>query len=375
MGTAKTLSITEEDSRVYNLPVTDVAQAYMDLVKVFGNGNVVLIGGRAVNAQCGFETRKTNDVDFLVDGNLTAETIARLQLFGWSSSKAHEGCDRGHFERQFSSGNDDTIVIKIDINTVDGEDSLPGLADKKGVVSNSDKITLVEGEFFEGVIRVAKPSMLVALKLNAIKNLESDMCAKNVVEVAKHTEDIYWLISKKYGSLDMFIGKEIGALDGALLYRMDEQELMGRLRQSYELGKSNSENYLRVREMHSTVINSVNEKLRIDSLVHAKINDNGEWLASRVDEQLNGGPLAQLIRRESSSRDSPKIYPEHLLKEFSKVYNIFINELGGTENPESISLFAKEVSHWSNLPKRELQNNLAEIIRMGGNRQRAHQLA
>ncbi|MGC8538149.1 MAG: nucleotidyl transferase AbiEii/AbiGii toxin family protein [Candidatus Micrarchaeia archaeon] len=366
---ATKMLISFDEKKDYNLPVTAVVQAYADLEKVFGNGNVVLIGGRAVNAQCGFETRKTNDVDFLVDGSLDSQNISRLNLLGWKSSNAHNGCDRGHFERLFSSGNNKDITIKIDINTVKGEGSLPGFADKGRIISDSDRITLVEGEFLGGTIRVASPPLLISLKLNAIKDLESDKSEKSVVEVAKHMEDIYWLIEKKYGSMSSLMSKDISVLSMALRDQMDEKELIERLMNAHALGRENAQNYAKKEEIHSIIINAVKEKSKADLLNEAKESDTDQWLADRIDAQLSMGSMARLIRRkDSAEKDYAKVYPKWLLDEFDKVYSIFINDLGGQDNKESISIFAKEVNHWSNIPKKELEKDLAEIIHISASR-------
>ena len=364
----KTLRLLD-DKKDYNLPVTAVVQGYTDLEKVFGKGNVVLIGGRAVNAQCGFETRKTNDVDFLVAGGLDDRNINRLYLLGWKSSNAHNGCDRGHFERQFSSGDNKDIVIKIDINTTGGEGSLPGFADKGRIITDSDMITLVESEFLNGTIKVVSPPLLISLKLNAIKDIESDKSAKSVVEVAKHTEDIYWLIEKKYGSISSLISKDWGVLAAALRNQMGEKELLERLMNAHAMGMENARNYARKEEVHSAIINAVKEKMKADSLSEAKQSDTDQWLADRIDAQLSMDPMARLIRRKSAIENSHiDRYPEGLLDEFDKVYSLFINDLGGEENQESISIFAKEVNHWSGIPKKQLEHDLAEIIHIGASR-------
>ena len=365
----KTLKLPD-DKKDYNLPVTAVVQAYADLEKVFGKGNVVLIGGRAVNAQCGFETRKTNDVDFLVAGSLDDQNINRLYLLGWKSSNAHNGCDRGHFERQFSSGDNKDISIKIDINTVGGESSLPGFADKGRIIRDSDMITLVESEFLSGTIKVASPPLLISLKLNAIKDLEPDKSAKSVVEVAKHMEDIYWLIEKKYGSISSLIIRDWNVLAAELRDQMGEKELLERLTNAHAIGMENAQNYARKEKVHSAIINAVKEKMKADSLSEAKQSDTDQWLADRIDAQLSMGPMAGLIRRKSTIENSNIYkYPEWLLDEFDKVYSLFINDLGGEENQASISLFAKEVNHWSGIPKKRLEDDLAEIIHLGASRQ------
>ncbi|MCL5442225.1 MAG: nucleotidyl transferase AbiEii/AbiGii toxin family protein [Candidatus Marsarchaeota archaeon] len=365
----KTLKLPD-DKKDYNLPVTAVVQAYADLEKVFGKGNVVLIGGRAVNAQCGFETRKTNDVDFLVAGSLDDQNINRLYLLGWKSSNAHNGCDRGHFERQFSSGDNKDIAIKIDINTVGGESSLPGFADKGRIIRDSDMITLVESEFLSGTIKVASPPLLISLKLNAIKDLEPDKSAKSVVEVAKHMEDIYWLIEKKYGSISSLIIRDWNVLAAELRDQMGEKELLERLTNAHAIGMENAQNYARKEKVHSAIINAVKEKMKADSLSEAKQSDTDQWLADRIDAQLSMGPMAGLIRRKSTIENSNIYkYPEWLLDEFDKVYSLFINDLGGEENQASISLFAKEVNHWSGIPKKRLEDDLAEIIHLGASRQ------
>ena len=61
----------------YNITASTLIQIYKDLEGVFGEGNVVIIGGRAVNILCSKDHRYTNDLDIVAATNLSFGEINR----------------------------------------------------------------------------------------------------------------------------------------------------------------------------------------------------------------------------------------------------------------------------------------------------------
>ena len=61
--------------RGYNIKDTTLVQIYRSLEEVFGEGNVVIIGGRAVNIYCSKNKRNTEDIDIVVKTDLSSEEL------------------------------------------------------------------------------------------------------------------------------------------------------------------------------------------------------------------------------------------------------------------------------------------------------------
>lgn len=73
MGMART-----HTSEVVDIPLSTLHRISTNLECVYGQGNVVMIGGRAINLQCSNNARPTHDVDLVVPRKLSEFDMASL---------------------------------------------------------------------------------------------------------------------------------------------------------------------------------------------------------------------------------------------------------------------------------------------------------
>ncbi len=325
----------------YNLSAPLVAQVYAELRKVLGD-DIVLIGGRAVNILCGLDYRRTNDIDFLVDGSITEERREALRKIGWepaANSKA-DG-DRAHFEKKGFSHGGRTYEVKVDINTVEGPRSLPRVYDKHSIVEDGAEISIVDGPYFSPV-KVASVPALIAMKFTAFEDGENSKDEQKRKNAITHTEDTFMLVQTHYASFDAFLHAESGALAHLLGARRLDETRSDRLRYIFERGREHT---------CGGAVWVIKEKVRADANMAKARSDTGEWLAHELDRKLRD-------RIETEEKRAEQQYPEALKEKFDSVYYTFWRKFGNLDTLVDV------LNSWMDVKKEVIRRELKDMFRI-----------
>ena len=160
----------------YNITASTLIQIYKDLEGVFGEGNVVIIGGRAVNILCSKDHRYTNDLDIVAATNLSFEEINRKL---WENGFVADDYGKVLHEHptKYTKYIHKLSGVKIDLYILyDGEERAewPVSGIPKEDIINSAK----EVEIKNTYVKVVDPVLLVLMKYNAGRE-------KDYIDIAK----------------------------------------------------------------------------------------------------------------------------------------------------------------------------------------------
>jgi len=181
----------------YNISAQTLIQIYKSLEEVFGEGNVVIIGGRAVNILCSKDYRYTEDIDVVVRTNLDFEEInKRLLENGFVPEHGEELSE--HFTKYI----DRSTGIQIDLYILyDGEERA------ERPVSGVPKEDIIkfakEVEIKKAHVKVVNPVLLVLMKYNAHRE-------RDYIDIAKIITHVY------HGDFDAFEKEAIPIIEGYL---------------------------------------------------------------------------------------------------------------------------------------------------------------
>ncbi|MFP3289374.1 MAG: hypothetical protein RXO35_03015 [Candidatus Micrarchaeota archaeon] len=220
----------------YNITAPTLIQIYKGLEEVFGEGNVVIIGGRAVNILCSKDYRYTEDIDVVVRTNLDFEEInKRLLENGFVPEYGKKLSE--HFTKYI----DRSTGVKVDLYILhDGEERA------EWPVSGIPKEDIIkfakEVEIKKAHVKVVNPVLLVLMKYNANRE-------KDYIDIAK-------IITHVYGDFDAFEKEAIPIIEGYLKEsERSEQDInneikniIGRLRAIYKEYRDISDLVLAERE-------------------------------------------------------------------------------------------------------------------------------
>ena len=163
----------------YNITAPTLIQIYKGLEEVFGEGNVVIIGGRAVNILCSKDHRYTNDLDIVVATNLSFEEMSKKL---WENRFVAEDYGKVLPERSTKyihvlSG------VKIDLYILH-----PGEKRAERPISGIPKEDIMnyakEVEIKNTYVKVADPVRLVLMKYNTSRE-------KDYIDIAKIITHVY----------------------------------------------------------------------------------------------------------------------------------------------------------------------------------------
>ena len=162
----------------YNITASTLIQIYKSLEKVFGEGNVVIIGGRAVNILCSKDHRYTDDLDIVAATNLSFEEVNRKLLEnGFIPEYGKELSER------FTKYIDRSSGVKVDLYILYNEEKRaewPVSGIPKEDIINSAK----EVEIKKVHVKVVDPVLLVLMKYNAGRQ-------NDYVDIAKIITHVY----------------------------------------------------------------------------------------------------------------------------------------------------------------------------------------
>jgi hypothetical protein len=338
--------VVSTDDRKYNFSALLVARTYREVEKVFGD--VVVIGGRAVNIHCSLDYRRTNDVDFLVGGELTRGKRERFISYGWKPAPNAAGDGRHeHFEKEVTLGGE-THLVMIDINTAEGPSSLvslPNSFDRNAILEGSTEATIVRGQYSES-IRIASVPMLVAMKVaTAMYMAENGTERQKKCDAVTHMEDVYMLISIKYGSLEAFMEKELGDLEFMLKDWQYKAPIRGALKSAFEIGRICT---------RGGAAWTLKEKVRIDSATRM-LRSSDDWLAKLADERIMKA-LELPASRKSHGTGRSAAYPDDLLKKFYEMYAVFLRGHGSLEDLVNV------LNNQTGMHKKAIRSELGEIF-------------
>jgi len=165
----------------YNITASTLIQIYKDLEGVFGEGNVVIIGGRAVNILCSKDHRYTNDLDIVAATNLSFEEINRKL---WENGFVADDYGKVLHEHptKYTKYIHKLSGVKIDLYILyDGEERAewPVSGIPKEDIINSAK----EVEIKNTYVKVVDPVLLVLMKYNAGRENDYIDIAKIITHV------------------------------------------------------------------------------------------------------------------------------------------------------------------------------------------------
>jgi len=159
----------------YNITAPTLIQIYKGLEEVFGEGNVVIIGGRAVNILCSKDHRYTNDLDIVVATNLSFEEMSKK--LRENSFEAKVLSERSTKYIHVLSG------VKIDLYILH-----PGEKRAEWPISGIPKEDIMnyakEVEIKNTYVKVADPVRLVLMKYNTSRE-------KDYIDIAKIITHVY----------------------------------------------------------------------------------------------------------------------------------------------------------------------------------------
>lgn len=322
----------------HNLSRPLVAQVYAELRKVLGD-DIVVIGGRAVTILCGLDYRRTNDIDFLVDGSMTKDRMDALSSMGWKMAPNSKiDGDRAHFEKSEFSHGGRTYDVMIDINTVEGKRSLPGVYDKHSIIDRGVEVSIVDGPYFSPV-KVASVPALIATKLTAFEDRMKSSDSQKRKDAITHMEDIFMLIHTHYTSFDAFLNAESGAIAHLLGMKQLERTKIDGLRNVFEGGRNHT---------CSGAVWVIKEKVRIDAKRATLQNDTNEWLANELDRKLRD----RMVLDDEGNEN----YPETLKEKFDSVYYTFWSQ------SDDLDTLVDMLNSWMDVKKDVIRSELKEMF-------------
>lgn len=353
LAPAEKIVVSAED-RKYNFSALLVAQVYREVEKTFGS--TAVIGGRAVNIHCNLDYRRTNDIDFLVGGEITPERRSRFLKYGWTpapNAKADGG--REHFEKVVSYGGE-THLVMIDINTTDGPRSLislPASMDRSFILESSIEAAVIRGQYSES-IRVASVPMLVAMKVATAAYMSENGTERQKRDDAiTHLEDLYMLILVKYGSLNAFMEREFAGLEAVLAGWQYRVPLKDALRNAYEMGRICT---------RGGAAWTLKEKVRVDSATRMLRDSSDDWLAEMEEKRMQAMFMPKAMS-QPRGKGRTAAYSEDLLRKFDEMYHVFQRNLGNLDEEVNV------LNCWTGMHKKAIRSELGEIFNIARGRE------
>jgi predicted nucleotidyltransferase len=163
----------------YNITASTLIQIYKDLEGVFGEGNVVIIGGRAVNILCSKDHRYTNDLDIVAATNLSFEEMNRKLWENGFVADDYGKVLHGHSTKYIHK----LSGVKIDLYIFYGGEKraewpISGIP-KEDIMNHAKEV-----EIKNTYVKVVDPVLLVLMKYNANRE-------KDYIDIAKIITHVY----------------------------------------------------------------------------------------------------------------------------------------------------------------------------------------
>jgi len=162
----------------YNITAPTLIQIYKGLEEVFGEGNVVIIGGRAVNILCSKDYRYTEDIDVVVSTNLNPKDINKKLLENGFVPEYGEKLSE-HFTKYI----DRSSGVKVDLYILyNGEERaerpISGIY-KEDIINSAKEVQIKKAH-----VKVVDPVLLVLMKYDAGRE-------KDYIDIAKIITHVY----------------------------------------------------------------------------------------------------------------------------------------------------------------------------------------